>query len=143
MRTMSDDLDLTLLQAGYRTTRQRRAVYDVLASLHNHPTAEEVYASVRPKLPRISLATVYKALESLVVAGLARKIGGLDGTAHFDPCAEEHYHATCRGCGAIFDIPPDPGLQRLLAQIEFTGFSAEKATVDIVGVCDRCRRGLD
>lgn len=136
---MSDDLDLNLLQAGYRSTRQRRAVFEVLGALRDHPTAEDVYESVRTRVPRISLATVYKALESLVASGLARKLTGMNGTRHYDHCAEDHYHATCRSCGAIFDISPDPELQRLASQIEFTGFTAERATVDITGLCDHCR----
>ena len=49
--------------AGCRYTTQRAAVFGFLERVKTHPTAEEVYLAVRRALPRISLATVYKALE--------------------------------------------------------------------------------
>ena len=61
-----DALRNALEAAGLRSTSQRLAVYDQLAGMLHHPTAEEVFQAVRPSLPRISLATVYKALEALV-----------------------------------------------------------------------------
>ena len=63
-----------LEQAGWRYTRQRAAVFDYLCSVESHPTAEEVYLTVRRRLPKISLATVYKALEALVDCHLADKL---------------------------------------------------------------------
>ena len=68
--------------AGWRFTRRRAAVYDYLRSVESHPTAEDIYAAVRHDNPRISLATVYKALEALVDAGLANKLSYSDGPAH-------------------------------------------------------------
>ena len=52
--------------AGCRYTAQRVAVFGYLEQVKTHPTAEEVYRAVRKQMPRISLATVYKALEALV-----------------------------------------------------------------------------
>src|SRR4051812_44037315 len=62
--------------------RQRQAVFDSLARADGrHPTAEEVYQDVRRDLPSLSLATVYKALEALVSAGLVSKLADGDGPA--------------------------------------------------------------
>ncbi len=57
--------------AGSRYTRQRAEVFAFLQSVETHPTVEEVYRAVRRRVPRISLATVYNALEALVSARLA------------------------------------------------------------------------
>ncbi|MBA3805819.1 MAG: transcriptional repressor, partial [Acidobacteria bacterium] len=54
---------------GAQLTPQRAAVYHYLSEVTHHPTAEEVFLAVKPKLPRISLATVYKNLEALVQCG--------------------------------------------------------------------------
>jgi Fur family transcriptional regulator, peroxide stress response regulator len=56
-----------------RFTRQRAAVYNYLRDSDQHPTAEEVFSAVKSRIPRISLATVYKALDALVASRLARK----------------------------------------------------------------------
>jgi Fe2+ or Zn2+ uptake regulation protein len=49
---------------GHRFTAQRAAVYDTLYAASSHPTADEIFSSVRSRIPDISLATVYKALEA-------------------------------------------------------------------------------
>ena len=59
---------------GSRCTPQRLAVYAFLVRSTHHPTAEEVYQGVRKGLPRISLATVYKALEAFVECGRADEV---------------------------------------------------------------------
>src|SRR5262245_33584199 len=73
-----------LEQAGCRYTTQRAAVFAYLERIVSHPTAEEVYRAVRHELPKISLATVYKALEALVEAHLATKLTNGDGSARYD-----------------------------------------------------------
>ena len=69
-----DALRDALEAAGWRCTPQRLAVYDHLSRAEHHPTAEEVYQAVKATIPKISLATVYKALEALVASGLAAKL---------------------------------------------------------------------
>ena len=70
--------DLVLRQAlqenGHRCTDQRAAVYRLVARSRVHPTAEDVFLGVRTEVPGISLATVYKSLETLVGCGLAKKL---------------------------------------------------------------------
>ncbi len=84
-------------QAGLRRTPQRLAVYEHLSRSDAHPTAEDVYQSVRTQLPRISLATVYKALEALVSVGVATKLApGPRGTrSRYDARPDRHYHFRC------------------------------------------------
>ena len=75
------DLRTIIENAGLRCTPQRLAVYDHLSQSTEHPTAEDVYQAVRSQIPRISLATVYKALEALVAVGVATKLtAGTGGT---------------------------------------------------------------
>jgi Fur family transcriptional regulator, peroxide stress response regulator len=100
-------LRLLLEQAGLRCTPQRLAVYDQLCSRDHHPTAEEVCQAVRSTLPRISLATVYKALESLVAVGAATKLkaGVGQNSARYDARCDLHYHFRCLRTGIVFDLP--------------------------------------
>ena len=85
-----------------------------LGRADHHPTAEEVYQAVQATIPRISLATVYKALEALVAIGLATKLTAADGTgsARYDARSDHHYHFRCLRPGAVHDLPTpfDPDL---------------------------------
>src|SRR4051812_20288045 len=83
-----------LERAGWRYTRQRAAVHAYLRGADYHPTAEQVFAAVRLTIPNISLATVYKALEALVDAHLAARVGD-DGPVRYDGRPEAHYHLRC------------------------------------------------
>jgi Fe2+ or Zn2+ uptake regulation protein len=120
-----------LAAAGCRFTAQRAAVWQYLASVEVHPTAEQVYRAVRRGVPRISLATVYNALEALVAARLATKITSGDGSARYDCRGEDHYHLRDVETGEVRDLPAqfdqqlldklDPRLcERLARQVGFT-----------------------
>ena len=95
-----DALRSALESAGWRCTPQRLAVYGHLCRAEHHPTAEEVYQGVKLVVPKISLATVYKALEALVASGLAAKLTAGDGSARYDARSEHHYHLRCLRSGA-------------------------------------------
>ena len=107
-----DGLRAALEAAGWRCTPQRLAVYDHLCRAEHHPTAEEVYHAVKAAVPKISLATVYKALEALVASGLAAKLTAGDGSARYDARSDHHYHLRCLRSGAVQDLPTpfDPDL---------------------------------
>src|SRR5262245_29905256 len=100
-----EELRHALEQAGCRFTKQRLAVYQFLCAVQSHPTADEVYSTVRKQIPNISLATVYKALEALVDAELVTKLAFADGPARYDCRRDPHYHLRCLRTGEIRDLP--------------------------------------
>src|SRR5690606_27562241 len=100
-----DELLRDALEAnGQRFTEQRAAVYRFLSGTTSHPTADEVFTAVRSQIADISLATVYKALETLVSCGLAAKLSFGDGSARYDSRTDDHIHARCLCCGAVLDV---------------------------------------
>lgn len=134
------DLRQALEKAGWRFTRQRAAVFAYLCSVDSHPTAEEVYAAVRQSQPHISLATVYKALEVLVKAGLASRLGDADGPARYDHRQDDHYHFRCLRTGRVHDLdtPYDPQLldkldPHLVANLDRQGFHVTGYRLELVG----------
>lgn len=123
---------------GQRFTEQRAAVYRYLNSTTSHPTADEVFTAVRGEIADISLATVYKALETLVGCGLAIKLSFGDGSARYDARTDDHYHARCTRCGAVRDVRGDP-LEHLLPEPgAVPGFVVHGYRVEVVGVCQAC-----
>src|SRR5690606_30134319 len=106
------DVRAALEASGLRYTRQRGLVYGFLASVESHPTTEEVYRAVRSQMPRISLGTVYTALEALVKARLANRLAYGDGSARYDCRRDDHYHLRDTRTGEVRDLPTvyDPAL---------------------------------
>jgi Fur family transcriptional regulator, peroxide stress response regulator len=126
--------------SGQRYTEQRAAVYGYLRGTTSHPTADDVFTAVRTEIPDISLATVYKSLETLVGCGLARKLTYGDGSARYDGRTDPHHHARCVACGAVMDVPGrlEAGVLEGLGPVP--GFEVEGYRLELVGVCKGCRR---
>ena len=98
---------------GLRCTRQREMVYMALAATKQHPTAEDLYRTVRDIDPGLSLATVYNTLEALVECRLGRRLSSGGGPCHYDADMDPHVHLTLKD-GQLVDVPQDLG-ERLLA----------------------------
>jgi len=125
---------------GAQLTTQRAAVYEYLSGVKHHPTAEEVFLAVKPKLPRISLATVYKNLEALVKCGVVSKLAYGDASARYDIRTDHHYHTRCLGCGKIWDLDAQGG-SKLLEHIKpQRGFEVKDYRLELLGYCRECRR---
>lgn len=88
----------------FRMTSQRQVILEYLRGHIDHQTADEVFRVVRRDLPRISLATVYRNLETLAEAGLIRRYGGY-GQRRYEGNSDQHYHIRCLGCGRLEDTP--------------------------------------
>lgn len=141
MHTEVDErvLRKALEASGQRFTEQRAAVYHFLASTDVHPSADEVFLAVRRNLPGISLATVYKSLETLVGCGLAVKLTYSDGSARYDGRTDPHHHARCLSCGKVIDIMgeiPDGALDDLRRHAD--GFVVTGYRLELSGYCASC-----
>jgi Fe2+ or Zn2+ uptake regulation protein len=124
---------------GQRYTEQRAAVYRYLLSTDVHPSADDVFIAVRSDIPDISLATVYKSLETLVGCGLALKLTYGDGSARYDGRTDPHHHARCLDCGAVMDVPGrlEPAVLARLGPL--ADFDVEGYRLELVGHCRSCR----
>jgi Fe2+ or Zn2+ uptake regulation protein len=135
------ELRRALDQAGWRFTKQRAEVFAYLRAVSVHPTAEQVFASVRQRLPNISLATVYKALEALVDAGLAARLADhAGGPVRYDGKAQPHYHLRCERTGQLRDLelPYDAALldrlaPGLIAKLRRQGFEVLGHRFEVLG----------
>jgi Fur family peroxide stress response transcriptional regulator len=124
---------------GVRVTAQRLAVYRVLAEDASHPTAEQVYGRLRPGIPALSPATVYRVLDSLERERLIRRVSTTHGVARFDANLDAHQHVICRRCGRMTDLEvPALSAVRLDAKA-VPGFVVEGLDIRIVGRCATCR----
>lgn len=85
-------------------SKQRELLLSILKERKDHPTADELYMSLREQVPNISLGTVYRNLALLSTGGTIQKITSPDSADRFDYNAEAHYHFLCTHCGAVIDV---------------------------------------
>lgn len=127
-----------LKNTGIRMTPQRQAILTYLLESMTHPSADEIYRSLEPNFPNMSVATVYNNLKVFVEAGLVRELTYGDGASRFDADMSDHYHVTCDHCGTIVDFEHTP-----LSQIEeevgqHTGFVVKGHRLEFYGTCPDC-----
>ena len=84
---------------------QRERILSVVRECSDHPTADIVYARLRPEMPNLSLGTVYRNLSLLASIGEIQRIAGGEGPDRFDAITRPHYHVACRRCGRVDDLP--------------------------------------
>jgi Fe2+ or Zn2+ uptake regulation protein len=129
----------TLCRVGLKATGPRVALLTALARDRTHPTAEQLYARLRPQYPSLSLSTVYQTLDVFLQTGLCRRVSHTGERLRVDGTPPDHDHALCRACGTIFDIDrealplPAPPLH-LPHELTVTGFRVE---YDVI--CAACR----
>lgn len=125
---------------GLSVTHQRLAVYQALLASPGHPTAEQIFKRVRQRYPTISLATVYKTLDTLESEGLISKITFLPDAARYDANIEHHHHLVCVRCHRVDDLPA-----ALLERVKIPDGAANDYrilgfSVQFHGLCPQCRR---
>ena len=91
-----------------RHSPKREAILQCLRSTTCHPSAEWVYSQLKPRIPDLSLATVYRNLARFRAEGAVQVIGCVDGEDRYDGDTAPHGHFVCRTCGAVIDLPPIP-----------------------------------
>lgn len=126
---------------GFRMTRQRKEILEELRKVTTHPSADEVYAMVKKRIPQISLGTVYRNLEVLAEMGEIQKIRMGGAQNRFDGNAMNHYHMRCLKCDRVMDAPVQihDALSRALDGVE--GFTAVGHRVEFIGYCSKCGNG--
>lgn len=119
-------------------SRQRDALKELLYSRCDHPTAEMLYTDLKTEFPKISLATVYRNLNTFEKNGEILRIADGSGTDRYDGCNAPHYHFSCCNCGGVSDveIPFDYSLNTKAEQA--TGGVVKTQNLIFYGVCGEC-----
>jgi Fur family ferric uptake transcriptional regulator len=138
--TGEERLIRALHAGGYRLTRQRRLVMEVLEESAEHLDAETLHDRAKARDPNISLATVYRTLTLLKEVGLVEEHRLGEDHAHYEAVQEDpHYHFTCLKCGRVveFDAPQVIGVVQELSERE--GLQVTDVHLFLSGYCAQCR----
>lgn len=96
-----------LRRSGIQPSAQRVAVAEFVLGTDAHPSADQVWAEVRARVPMIPRATVYNTLNLFVRKGLLRQLQLAEGSVSFDPKLEPHHHFIDDASGRVIDVPWD------------------------------------
>jgi len=124
-----------LKENDLKVTPQRLVILEYLDYHRNHPTADDIYTSIKKKNPSLSKTTVYNSLEILEKYGLILSIT-IRGPEHrYDYRSDSHHHFYCKKCGNIIDIDIKcPNMKKILSQ----GHKVDEIHGYFKGICKDC-----
>jgi Fur family peroxide stress response transcriptional regulator len=115
-----------------RKTPQKMEIKRFLTGNTCHPSAYDIYSSVKKRMPTISFATVYNNLENMVNGKELLEL--YDGEKkRFDPDFSPHDHFICMKCREIYDIP-----KIISSSVKYKNFKITSSMTYLNGVCEKC-----
>ncbi|MEM6903462.1 MAG: Fur family transcriptional regulator [Pseudomonadota bacterium] len=136
--------------AGQRLTPQRRQVLEILLADHQPLGAYEILERMADKdgnKPAPPIA--YRALDFLRSLGVVHRIDrlnafmacGLDhgGKADHSDCAGGMAFLICERCNRAAELSGDSLRKQLSSLADGAGFEMHSATVELMGLCPKCR----
>ncbi len=133
----SEDLIKKFRSKNYKITPQRMGIFKFLEGNLDHPSAEDVFDTIKKAYPTISFTTVYKTLDLLVKMGEILKITIDDERKHYDPNTSTHHHIICLGCNKISDVAAESANHKLPDEI-LQEFTPTRYHVSFYGTCKNC-----
>lgn len=125
-------------ESGLKLTHQRLEIFRILTNAEDHPSAEDVYERVKPKIPPISFDTVYRTLQLFERYGVIARVNHLTDRTRYDSNLTVHHHLVCTQCKNIRDFYW-PALDEMDAPDETEGWGAiEGKYLELRGICREC-----
>lgn len=121
-----------------RNSRQRERILALLKETANHPTADWLYAQLKPEFPHLSLGTVYRNLTILTEQGLVKKIQSGSTFDRYEARMNHHYHLICTQCDTISDLELPIYKEINERARRMTDFHIQEHRIDFYGLCSSC-----
>lgn len=125
-----------LKEFNLKVTPQRVAIVDELYH-KGHINIDDLYASMLKKFPSISLATIYKNVNSMIEKLFISEVKIPNEKAVYELVKAEHSHMVCEECKKIEDvmINTDSVLNELNS---ISNFQVKNTNVVFTGICSDC-----
>ena len=125
-----------------RSTRQKRALEQLLAEAADFRSAQDLHAELRAAGAAVGLTTVYSHLRTLAGRGVVDTVRTEEGETLYRRCEStaHHHHLVCRACGRTIEVAGRAVERWADAAAAAEGFVDVQHTVEIVGTCPRCAR---
>ena len=132
-----------LRPAGGRRSSKRELIVNVFLRQEGHLSADDLVDLIRSEDQRISRATVYRTLQWMVEAGIARKVDFGEGRFRFEHSYRHprHFHLICKSCNRSYEFLSSD-IEGLVEEIAAArGFAARQSVVQVYGTCEECQTG--
>lgn len=138
---MIDETLQTLKEQGYRITKTRKAVLEILASVAKPLSADDLIKRLTIKGLHPNKTTIYRELDSLCVGGFAKEIQlGLGRRMYEVTSLGHHHHLVCTGCEKVEDVSIDKDMDRYEKNIsKKTSFKISSHSLEFFGLCAQCQ----
>jgi Fur family ferric uptake transcriptional regulator len=137
-------LDLTRLKPdGGKRSSKREQIVNVFLRQEGHLSADDLVDLIRSEDQRISRATVYRTLQWMVDAGIARKVDFGEGRFRFEHSYRQprHFHLICKTCHRSFEFLSSDIESSVDEVAAARSFTVSQSVVQIYGTCEECRTG--
>lgn len=125
-----------LVDNNLKVTPQRIAILEVILSLENHPTVENITDYLRLTHPNISLGTIYKTLDTFHKKGIINKVHDDRDFMRYDAIIEKHHHLYSSESDRIedfYDNDLNLLLDEYLKKKKIPNFKVEDIKLQIIG----------
>jgi Fur family ferric uptake transcriptional regulator len=132
-----------LTPTGGKRSSKREQIVNVFLRQEGHLSADDLVDLIRKEDHRISRATVYRTLQWMVDAGIARKVDFGEGRFRFEHSYRQprHFHLICKTCHRSFEFLSSD-IEGLVEEVAAArSFTASQSVVQIYGTCEECRTG--
>jgi Fur family ferric uptake transcriptional regulator len=132
-----------LRPAGSKRSTKREHILGAFLQQEGHLSADDLVGLVRRQHPGIGRATVYRTLQWMVDAGIARKVDFGEGRSRFEPAYRHprHFHLICSSCHRSSEFLSSD-VEALMEEIAAARhFTTTQTVVQILGTCEECRTG--
>ena len=133
----------TLKPEGGKRSSKREQIVNVFLGQEGHLSADDLVDLIRRDDHRISRATVYRTLQWMVDAGIARKVDFGEGRFRFEHSYRQprHFHLICKTCHRSYEFLSSD-IEALVEEVaEARSFSPSQSVVQIYGTCEACTTG--
>ncbi len=126
-----------LRQNNLKVTPQRLAILHII-SKHGHINIDTLYSEIKEQFGSISLATIYKNINSMTEAKLLAEVKLPNAKSVYEVVKEGHAHLKCEICGKIEDMIIDTNsIFGEISQVHH--FKINYSDVVLSGVCKNCQ----
>ena len=129
--------------AGGKRSSKRERILAVFFKHEGHLSADDLVDLIHREDARISRATVYRTLQWMVDAGIARKVDFGEGRFRFEHSYRHprHFHLICKNCNRSSEFLSSD-IEALIEEVAGArNFSARQSVLQIYGTCEACRSG--
>ena len=134
------ELASILKQHQLKVTPQRLSIFKMLRNTRIHPSAETIYQALIEEHPTMSLATVYKTLDTFVQHGLIQQLNLGEDSYRYDADTTPHSHLQCTSCKCVVDLPFLKEVNDLRDEVRnATGYTLSGEQLFFYGQCPKCQ----